>query len=51
MADNKIRMPSSMAGITTYSEEYKSRFMLTPQHVLIFIAIVTCFVIALNVLN
>ena len=48
--DNRIRMPSSGAGITSYTEEYKSRFMLTPNHVLVLIGVVIVFVLVLHVL-
>jgi preprotein translocase subunit Sec61beta len=48
--DNKIRLPSSGAGITTYTEEYKSRFMLSPRGVLVVIGLVTAFVVLLHVL-
>ena len=48
--DNRIRLPSSGAGITTYTEEYKSRFMLSPHQVLVFIGIVVTFVLMLHIL-
>lgn len=48
--DNRIRLPSGSAGITTYQEEYKSRFMLTPNHVLILIGAVIVFVLLLHLL-
>jgi hypothetical protein len=51
MADNRIRMPSGMAGITTYTDEYKSRFMLAPAHVLIFVGVVVLFVALLHILG
>ena len=50
MADNRIRLPSSGAGITSFTEEYKSRFMLTPQQVLVFIGAVVAFVVILHVI-
>jgi preprotein translocase subunit Sec61beta len=40
MADNKIRMPSAFGGIVRYDEEYKSKFMLKPVHVIVFIVLV-----------
>jgi preprotein translocase subunit Sec61beta len=48
--DNRVRLPSSMAGITTYTDEYTSKFMLSPVAVMIFIALVVVFVIMLHVL-
>ena len=40
MADNKISLPSSGGGLLRYSEEIKSKFMITPMHVLIAIIII-----------
>lgn len=31
--DNKVRMPSSTAGITQYFDEVKSKFTLRPEYV------------------
>lgn len=39
MADN-IFMPSGSGGLMRYNEEYKSSFMLSPNQVVIFIAVV-----------
>ena len=38
MADN-ILMPSGSGGLMRYNEEYESKFKLTPNQVVIFIAI------------
>lgn len=36
MAKNKMRMPSSEGGLVRYyDEEYKSKIMLKPEHVLV----------------
>jgi len=40
MKDNKVRMPSSMAGLTSFSEETKSRVVIKPMHVIIIIVFV-----------
>jgi preprotein translocase subunit Sec61beta len=48
--DNKIRLPSSGAGITTYTDEYKSRFMFSPRGVMIIIGVVVVFVLLLHIL-
>jgi len=50
MADDRIRLPSSSAGVTSYGEEYKSKFMLTPIHVMILIGVAVAFVIVLYIL-
>lgn len=46
--DNRVSLPSSMAGITTFTEEYNSKFMLSPVAVFIFIAVVVAFVVLLH---
>lgn len=38
--DNKIRMPSSGAGITQYFDDYKSKIEFQPIHIVIFAAVV-----------
>lgn len=38
--DNRVRLPSSMAGLTSFSEEAKSRFVLKPMHVFVLIILV-----------
>ncbi len=48
--DDKIRMPSSMAGITQYFDEATSNVVVTPKQVIILIVAVVLFVIALHVL-
>ncbi len=41
-------MPSSGGGIMRYGEEYSSKLMLKPGHVVIFIAVIVLIVILLN---
>ena len=48
MADNKINVPGSMGGLMRYDEEYSSKFMLNPAHVIAFLILVIIFVIFLN---
>ena len=38
--DNKIMMPSSGAGITQYFDDYHSKIVFEPMHVIIFAIIV-----------
>jgi preprotein translocase subunit Sec61beta len=48
--DNKIGMPGGgFGGLMRYDEEYPSRFMLDPKHVIIFIILIVAFVIGLKV--
>lgn len=49
MAENKISMPGSFGGLMRYDEEYKSRFMLSPIQVVIFLILIILFVIGLKV--
>lgn len=46
--DNKVRMPSSMAGITQYFEEGGSRINLSPKAVIALIIICSLLIIALH---
>ena len=48
MADNKIQMPGAFGGLMRYDEEYKSRFMITPTQVMVFIVAVIIVVLALK---
>lgn len=48
MAENKISIPGGFGGIIRYDEEYKSKFMLSPAHVIGFIVLIILFVIALK---
>jgi preprotein translocase subunit Sec61beta len=46
--DGKISMPGSFGGLMRYDEEYKSKFMLSPYHVIGFLVIVALFVLGLK---
>ncbi len=48
-SDNKISMPGVFGGLMRYDEEYDSRFMLKPSHVIAFIIVVIVLIIALNI--
>ena len=50
MANNPMRIPAGGAGITNFSDEYKSRFMISPTGVLVFIAAIVVFAILLRFL-
>jgi len=47
--DGKLSMPGTFGGLMRYDEEFKSRIMLSPIHVIVFIVAVVLFVIALKV--
>lgn len=48
MAKDLINLPVSGGGLMRYNEEYKSRFMLKPEHVIIFVILVIVFVFSLK---
>ena len=48
MAQDKISMPSSMAGLTRYFDDYKSKIELKPEHVIALIVVVILIEIVLN---
>jgi len=50
MADNKINLPGGFGGLMRYSEEYDSKFNLSPVHVIVFVVLIIGFRIALGVL-
>jgi preprotein translocase subunit Sec61beta len=50
MAKDTINLPAGIGGLMRYNEEYKSKIILTPAQVIIFIVIVVFFVMALKIL-
>ena len=40
MADDKIQLPSGMGGLVRYFDDYKSKIMFNPEHVVAFIVLV-----------
>ena len=50
MAGSGLLMPSGSGGLMRYNEEYKSKFMLTPTHVVVLIAIVVLGIAALKLM-
>jgi len=46
--DSKIRMPSSMGGLVNYYDEYSSKIMLKPEHVLILIGAIVIIILLLH---
>lgn len=49
MADNKINLPGGFGGLMRYDEEYESKFMLSPSHVIGFVIIILLLVLALKI--
>jgi len=48
-SDNRIHMPGGMGGLVRYDEEYNSRFMLSPLHVVAFIVLIIICVVAAKI--
>lgn len=48
MAQQGIQMPGSFGGLMRYSEEYKSKIMLKPSHIILFIILIVTFVVILK---
>ncbi len=49
MAQDKVTMPTSGAGLTRYFDDYKSKIEIKPGHVIILIAVVLILEIILHV--
>jgi preprotein translocase subunit Sec61beta len=49
MANQGFSLPSSYGGLMRYNEEYKSKFMLKPYHVIMFILMIIVFVYVLKI--
>ena len=47
--DNQIQMPGVFGGLMRYDEEYTSRFMLSPMHVIALIVAIVLFVVVLKI--
>lgn len=50
MADNKIHMPAGFGGLMRFEEEYESKIMIKPAHVIVFVVLILVFRIALGFL-
>lgn len=49
MAQQSMHMPGVFGGLMRYDEEYKSRFMLSPVHVIAFVIAILAFVLILKI--
>ena len=50
MAEGKTRLPSSYGGIMRYFEDYKSKILIKPGHVIFFTIIMVIVVIAIHII-
>jgi preprotein translocase subunit Sec61beta len=48
MAQDRIRMPSSMGGLVSYTSEYDSKIIFKPAYVIVFCVIVMIIAIILH---
>lgn len=46
--DGKIHMPGGMGGLMRYDEEYRSRFMIDPKHVVVFVVFIIVLVLGMK---
>lgn len=51
MANDRITMPTSSAGITRYFDDYKSRIEFKPAHVIVLTVLVIIIEIVLNMVK
>lgn len=45
---DKINIPGGFGGLMRYDEEYKSKFMISPGQVIVFIVLIIVFVLVLK---
>ncbi|MBI3623172.1 preprotein translocase subunit Sec61beta [Candidatus Pacearchaeota archaeon] len=50
MADTSINMPSGYGGLMRYSEEYETKFPLSPASIIVFAALIIGFRVLLSVI-
>jgi len=46
--ENKLQMPGAFGGLMRYDEEYNSRFMMKPGHVIAFLVLIILVVIGMK---
>ncbi len=44
-----VQMPGAFGGLMRYNEEYKSKFMLKPFHIVLFIILIVAFVAVMKI--
>jgi preprotein translocase subunit Sec61beta len=49
MAKSGIALPTGYGGLMRYDEEYKSKFRISPSHVIAFVVAILLFIIILNI--
>jgi len=49
MAESGIHVPSGFGGLMRYSEEYKSKLVIKPSYIIIFIILIIIFVSVLKI--
>ena len=47
--NNQLSMPGTFGGLTRFNEEYESKIMLKPIHVIVLIALIVLFRIGLGI--
>jgi len=49
-SDNRIQMPAGFGGLMRFDEEFKSKIMIKPVHVIGFVILIIVFRIFLNII-
>ena len=48
--DGKINLPGGFGGLVRFNEEYESKFNITPTQVIVFVALILLFRLALPII-
>jgi preprotein translocase subunit Sec61beta len=49
--DNRIHMPAGFGGLVRFDEEFKSKIMLKPVHIIGFVILIILFRIVLDIIH
>lgn len=49
MANTGINLPAGFGGLTSFREEYDSKFKLKPSHIILFVVLIVAFRVVLSV--
>lgn len=51
MADNRINLPQSSGGLVRYFDEYESKIVIKPHHIIILVVLVILIEVVLHVVG
>ncbi len=49
MANTGINLPAGFGGLTSFKEEYDSKFKLKPSHIVVFVVLIVAFRVVLSI--